>query len=104
MNNLHSYESILIINEPNENSNEKIDNIGKIITKNGGCITNTEKWGIKKLAYPIEKNGTQCKEGFYATYFFVSDPKNITELQKELEKHDDVIKFIICDTTDKWND
>lgn len=83
---------------------KKLTISGKNYKKNGGFITNMEKWGIKKLAYPIEKNKIRFEEGYYITYFFVSDPKNITELQKELEKHDDVIKFIICDTTDKWND
>ena len=104
MNDLHTYETVLIINEKNENSREKIDKIGKILTKHGGAITNIEKWGIKKLAYPVEKNNIKYNEGYYITYFFANNPENISELQKELTNQNDVIKFLICDTTDKWND
>ena len=25
-----------------------------VVTKNGGVVEKTEKWGVKKLAYPID--------------------------------------------------
>jgi len=44
-----------------EGRDELINQINSLLTANGATIAKTEKWGERKLAYPIDKK----KSGFY---------------------------------------
>ena len=52
---LRDYELVLIINPEvvDEALDTTIDNVNKLITERGGIISNAERWGKRKLAYPI---------------------------------------------------
>lgn len=60
---MKKYELLYIISSsvPEDQRESMIEKIKAMIEKNGGTIEGTDKWGMKKFAYPIEfKN-----EGFY---------------------------------------
>ena len=51
---------------------------------------NEENWGLKKLAYPIEKKST----GFYILLEFKADPSLMLKLETEYRREERVIRFI----------
>ena len=57
----------------------------------GGEITKTEFCGFKQLAYPIKKNNT----GYYVLLNIANEHNNISELERKLRLHEDIIRYLI---------
>ncbi|MGB9679713.1 MAG: 30S ribosomal protein S6 [Thermoanaerobacteraceae bacterium] len=87
------YETIFILSpEVNEEErNNLIEKFKKLITDNGGEITNFEDWGKKKLAYPIQKK----QEGYYTLMNFNSEAKVPQELERVYKITEDVLRYLI---------
>ena len=65
--------------------------VEKIITDNDGKITNTDNWGKRKLAYPIDKND-------FAVYVFYSvqmPAASVTKVEQTFNITDEIIRFLI---------
>lgn len=69
---------------------EAVDKFKKIITDNGGDIVYEENWGLKKLAYPIQKKST----GFYYLIEFASEGEFIQKLEIEYRRDERIIRFL----------
>jgi len=61
-----------------------------VITENGGQIINEEQWGLKKLAYPIQKKTT----GFYFLIEFTGDGRIIEVLETQYRRDERIIRFL----------
>ena len=61
-----------------------------ILTQEGAEIINEENWGLKKLAYPIQKKST----GFYQLIEFKADPSVIAKLDVNYRRDERVIRFL----------
>ncbi len=61
-----------------------------VITENGGQIVHEEDWGLKKLAYPIEKKST----GFYYLLQFTGEGELIEKLETQYRRDEKVIRFL----------
>ena len=61
-----------------------------ILAAEGAEIINEENWGLKKLAYPIEKKST----GFYQLIEFKAEPKTIQKLELNYRRDERVIRYI----------
>jgi small subunit ribosomal protein S6 len=61
-----------------------------VITENGGQITNSEEWGLKKLAYPIEKKTT----GFYYVFEFTGEGNIVETLETQYRRDERVLRFL----------
>ena len=61
-----------------------------VITENGGQIVNVENWGLKKLAYPIQKKTT----GFYFLVEFTGEGNIINTLETQYRRDERVIRFL----------
>lgn len=68
----------------------------KVITDQGGEIINTEYWGLKKLAYPIQKKGS----GYYTYIEFKAPVEAITKLETEYGYEEKMLRFLTI-TLDK---
>ncbi|MFI3267794.1 MAG: 30S ribosomal protein S6, partial [Rikenellaceae bacterium] len=57
---MNNYETVFIATPVlNEGQfQEVVDKFRGVITENGGQIVNEENWGLRKLAYPIQKKST----------------------------------------------
>ena len=69
---MNKYELLYIISSSatEEQREGVIEKVKTLIEKNGGEIAGTDKWGMKKFAYPIDfKN-----EGFYVLVNFNANP------------------------------
>jgi len=60
-----------------------------IITDNGGKIVYEEDWGLRKLAYPIQKKTT----GFYHLIEFQAEPEFIANLETQYKRDERIIRF-----------
>ena len=61
-----------------------------VITENGGRIVSGEEWGLKKLAYPIQKKTT----GFYYLMEFTGEGDIIEKLETQYRRDERVIRFL----------
>ena len=61
-----------------------------VITENGGQIVNAEAWGLKKLAYAIQKKTT----GYYFLIEFIGEGSLIETLEKQYRRDERVIRFL----------
>ena len=69
---------------------EAVDKFKNLITKKGGKILHEENWGLKKLAYPIQKKST----GFYYLIEFDSEGDFIQKLETEYRRDERIIRFL----------
>jgi small subunit ribosomal protein S6 len=60
------------------------------ILNNGGEIVHEEDWGLRKLAYPIQKKTT----GFYHLVEFKSDGDFIDKLETQYRRDERIIRFL----------
>ena len=61
-----------------------------VITENGGQLVNVEKWGLKKLAYPIQNKTT----GFYFLVEFTGEGSIVNALETQYRRDERVIRFL----------
>ena len=64
--------------------------LAKILTDNGAEIVNEEEWGLKKMAYAIEKKST----GFYCLLEFKAEPTVLKTLETGYRRDEKVIRYI----------
>ena len=60
------------------------------IKENGGEIVYEEDWGLKQLAYPIQKRTS----GFYYLIEFKADPQLIASLETQYRRDERIIRFL----------
>lgn len=89
---MRHYEQVVILQSTlsDEETENQIQAIQNTITDNGGEIVFLHKMGIKKLAYPINKN----KRGLYIVVYFKLEPKHILEVERKLRFNESVLKFL----------
>lgn len=90
---MNKYEMLYILNpELSEEAREAvIAKLEGIIAKDGGTVVSTEKWGMKKLQYPIQfKN-----EGFYVLTVFESSPEFVQELKRVIGISEGIMRRLI---------
>ena len=73
-----------------EQMKETVAKFKKLLTDNGAEILNEEAWGLKKMAYAIDKKST----GFYGLLEFKADPTLINTLEIGYRRDERVIRFI----------
>lgn len=69
---------------------ETVEKYKTLITENGGNIVHEENWGLKKLAYPIQKKST----GFYYLLEFQSEGDFIQKLEINFKRDEKIIRFL----------
>ena len=69
---------------------ETVEKYKNLITKNGGKIVHEENWGLKKLAYPIQKKST----GFYYLIEFQVEGDYIQKLEINFKRDEKIIRFL----------
>ena len=86
------YESVIICRQ--DITKNQLDIIisefKKIIEDDKGKILNEEYWGLKNLAYEINKN----KKAHYSMLIIETLPDKIEEYERKLRLHEDIIRFM----------
>jgi len=89
---LNHYETVFIITPVlSENQmSEAVKKFKKALSSNGGEIVHEEYWGLKKLAYPIQKKST----GFYHLIEFKGPGSLVEKLEVEYRRDERIIRFL----------
>ena len=86
------YESV-VITRP-ELTESQVENLTKelieIITSEKGKVQSTENWGLRSLAYKINKN----KKGHYFLINIDCNPSVISEYERQMRINEDILRFL----------
>jgi small subunit ribosomal protein S6 len=86
------YEELFIVrpNATDEEIDPLVEQLRQVITTRGGTVDKSDKWGIRKLAYRLQKQS----EGYYILLQFSATPETVKEVERRLRVSDLVLKFI----------
>ncbi len=89
---MQQYETVIILTPllSEEISKEAIAKFRSILTEGGAEIVHEDNWGLKKLAYPIEKKST----GYYHLIEFKAPGELISKLEVEYKRDERVMRFL----------
>ncbi|MFC7526704.1 30S ribosomal protein S6 [Parapedobacter sp. GCM10030251] len=89
---MQQYETVIILTPllSEEVSKEAIAKFRSILTEGGAEIVHEDNWGLKKLAYPIDKKTT----GFYHLIEFKAPGELISKLEVEYKRDERVMRFL----------
>ena len=88
---MNQYETVFILTPvlSDEQMKETVAKFKTLLTDNGAEIVNEEAWGLKKMAYAIQKKST----GFYCLLEFKAEPKVVKTLETGYRRDEKVIRF-----------
>ena len=88
---LKQYETVFIATPILSESQmkEAAAKYSSLVTENGGEIVYEEDWGLRKLAYPIQKKTT----GFYHLIEFKAEPEFIAKFETQFKRDERIIRF-----------
>ena len=89
---MNQYETVFILTPvlSDEQMKEAVGKFKAILTNAGAEILNEENWGLKKLAYPIEKKST----GFYQLIEFKAEPTVIDKLEVNFRRDERILRYL----------
>ena len=87
------YEMLYILSTKLEDEAKEavIAKFQSIVTAAGGTVESVDKWGVKKLAYPINYEN----DGYYVLMTFECDVNLITELKRVAGITDGILRRLI---------
>ena len=62
----------------------------QLITDNGGKVTKTEHWGLKTLAFRMNKN----RKGHYVLFNIDAPPAAVLEMERNMRINEDVLRYM----------
>ncbi len=66
------------------------ENATRIVTENGGTVVKTETWGLRSLAYRIQKN----RKAHYVMLDIEAPAPVVAELERQTQINEDVIRYM----------
>ena len=86
------YETLFVVKATltDEETAAQIAKIKDVLAKEGAELVATDDMGMRKLAYPVQKND----RGYYTVLFYKGEGTVINELERNLKINEDVIKFL----------
>ena len=90
---MSNYETVFILNPvlSDDQAKDAVEKFKKVLTKGKAEVINVEQWGLKKMAYPIQKKST----GFYNLIEFATENTAIINtLETEFRRDESVMRFL----------
>ncbi len=90
---MEKYEVMYIIRPTLEEEATKalIEDIEKTLTKSGGTVVKTDEWGLRELAYEIEKH----TKGYYVLLNIEASPEALEEFNRTIRLREDIIRHLL---------
>lgn len=89
---MNTYE-VVFVSTPvlsNEQYGKVVAKYSGFVTEHGGEVVNQEDWGLRQLAYPIEKKTT----GFYTLLEFKLPPAELSRMEVEFKRDEHIMRFL----------
>ena len=89
---MKNYETVFILNPvlSEDQAKDTVEKFVNVLKKANAEMLNIEQWGLKKMAYPINKKST----GFYNLLEFAADSTSINTLETEFRRDESVMRFL----------
>ena len=89
---MNQYETVFILTPvlSDEQMKEAVKKYEDQLTSRGAEIVHEENWGMRKLAYPIQKKST----GFYQLIEYKTEGNVIADVETELKRDERVMRFL----------
>jgi small subunit ribosomal protein S6 len=89
---MKNYETVFILNPvlSEDQAKDTVDKFVKVLKKANADVINIEQWGLKRMAYPINKKST----GFYNLIEFKADSTVIDTLETEYRRDESIMRFM----------
>lgn len=86
------YEHVFISRQDLSNAQAEglIEHFGTVLSEQGGKVVDSEYWGIKTMAYKINKN----RKGHYAFLKTDAPAPAVQEMERLMRLHDDVMRVM----------
>ncbi|GAA6197358.1 30S ribosomal protein S6 [Pseudophaeobacter arcticus] len=86
------YEHVMIARQDLSNSQAEglVEHFGAVLTDNEGKLVDSEYWGVKTMAYKINKN----RKGHYAFLRTDAPAAAVQEMERLMRLHDDVMRVL----------
>ncbi len=89
---VRQYETVFIMTPvlSDEQMKETVSKFQDYLKNKGAEIVYEDHWGLRKMAYPIQKKST----GFYHLIEFKADTQLVKDLELEMKRDEKVIRFL----------
>ncbi len=89
---MNQYETVFILTPvlSDVQMKEAADKFKNLLVESGAEIINEENWGLKKLAYTIDKKTS----GFYQMIEFKAEPTVIAKFELQMRRDERVLRFL----------
>ena len=89
---MNQYETVFILTPvlSDDQMKEAVKKYEDYLTNAGSEIVHEEHWGMRKLAYPIQKKST----GFYHLIEYKAEGNVIADVETELKRDERVLRFL----------
>ena len=86
------YEHVFIARQDLSNTQAEslIEHFSTVLADNGGKVADSEYWGVKTMAYKINKN----RKGHYAFLRSEAPAPAVQEMERLMRLHDDVMRVL----------
>ncbi|MCH8051344.1 MAG: 30S ribosomal protein S6 [Chloroflexi bacterium] len=90
---MRDYELVLVVSPEGgeEDFPATVDRVHDLIKERGGEVKNVDRWGRRRLAYPIER----ITEGYYCITQFTLDPQAVREIENSLDLAEDILRHLV---------
>ncbi|MFN4196565.1 MAG: 30S ribosomal protein S6 [Caldimicrobium sp.] len=96
---IRKWETLFILHpERLEEKSQILEKLNQIIQSKNGGILKLEEWGMRKLAYPIQKK----KQGYYILAEFYGKADLPIELENFFRIDERILRFIIVKLEDRY--
>jgi small subunit ribosomal protein S6 len=99
---MRTYEELFIVkpDATEEEVDSVVEQIRNVVIAQKGVIDKVEKWGVRKLAYRVQKHN----DGYYVLVQFQCGPDAVKEIERRLRVSDLVLKYLTVriDERLKW--
>lgn len=88
----NQYETVFILTPvlSEQQMTETVEKFKALLTEKRAELLNEENWGMKKMAYPIQKKST----GFYTLLEFKAEPEVIERLEVAYRRDERVLRYL----------
>ncbi|MEJ2595261.1 MAG: 30S ribosomal protein S6 [bacterium] len=89
---MNQYETVFILTPvlSEDQMKEAVKKFEDFLTNKGAEFANRENWGMRKLAYPIQKKSS----GFYQVFEYKCDPAIIADLELNFKRDERILRFL----------
>ncbi len=96
---MHRYETLFIIHPelPEAQVRETVDRVRRVIEGMGGQISELQDWGMRDLAYPIQKQ----PRGIYVLAQYSARPEVVKELERSMKLADEILRYVSVRVAEK---